>query len=366
MERKNKGLSDNSGETALNMTFIIALLAVIVLLMALVIGMFFIVLNDFAAKDGDGSAKKPSAVTTVSPDGPSTPVISDKNALFPTKESRSSYKIGTSSAVVTLSGDDFIKSNNTILVKLESDSMTSIVEKNADAKMYPASMTKVMTLVVACEQVTDLSKKLTVTEEIAKYASDQGGSGVGLKVGESYSIEDLLYLVIYKSDTIACLLLANDIAGSEAAFVAMMNQKVAYLGLTGTNFANCTGLYDPNNYSTCRDIASIMAYALDNEMALKCLTSFTGRPMTVGGVPCTFYSAWYSERFDDNPKLSTVTVKGGKTGYIDESGMSLVSYAVGKNGEKYINVIVGQPKGSGLSEDISTSEVKKIYNTHAK
>ncbi|MBO5845022.1 MAG: D-alanyl-D-alanine carboxypeptidase, partial [Clostridia bacterium] len=255
-----------------------------------------------------------------------------------------------------------------ILVKVGADSLVSIVEKNADAKMYPASMTKVMTLVVACERVTDLDKKLEVTAEIAKFAEDNDGSGAGLKVGESYTVKDLLYLISYKSDTIASMLIAEHIAGSEMAFVSLMNEKAQQLGLNGTHFANCTGLYHEENYSTCRDIATIMAYALDNEMAFKVLSSYEGYAMTVGGVDCKFYSGWYSgkARFADNPRLSTVTVKAAKTGYIDESGISLVSYAVGKDGSKYINVIVGQPKGSGLTESMSTAEVKLIYNTYAK
>ena len=313
----------------------------------------------------DSKEEAKSSTQSTDQDGPSTPVISNTTPLYPTKETRTSYKINTASNVTTLVGDDFIKSNNTILVKLDANGMSSIVEKNADAKMFPASMTKVMTLIIACERVTDLSKKLTVDDETARYAYEQGGSGAGLKAGESYRVEDLLYLISYKSDTIASITIAEHIAGSEEAFVTLMNEKAQALGLTGTRFANCTGLYNENNYSTCRDIASIMAYALDNELAFRILSSFRGREMTVGGVDCTFYCAWYSERFSDNPKLKTVTVKAGKTGYIDESGMSLVSYAIGADGQKYINVIVGKPKGSGISESISTSEVKKIYNTYA-
>ena len=314
------------------------------------------------AKPSDDDPK----TTTSAP--PFEDVIVNTTPLFPTSETRSSYKITTSQSVTTLSGDDFIKSNNTILVKVSDGALTSIVEKDADAKMFPASMTKVMTLIVACERVTDLSKKLTVDAEVAQFAYEQGGSGAGLVADESYKVEDLLYLISYKSDTIASILIAEHIAGSEEAFVALMNEKAQKLGLTGTHFANCTGLYNENNYSTCRDIASIMAYALDNELAYKCLSSYRGRSMKVGGVDCTFYSTWYSGsgRFSDNPKLKTVTVRAAKTGYIDESGMSLVSYATGADGEKYINVIVGKPKGSGLSESMSTSEVKKIYNTYAK
>lgn len=366
MEMKKK--SDSSSRYGL-----LVILVAVTLVLVIAFSAFFIAFsvakgdthkndrgNTSTREDKNSNQNDNSDKTT---DRPSRPVSG--NLLFPTIETRESYKITTSPSVVTLT-DDFIKSNNTILVKVTDSSLTSIAEKGADQKMYPASMTKVMTLIVACENVKDLSKKLTVTEEMALYAEKQGGSGAGLRVGESYSVEDLLYLVAYQSDTIACLLLATDIAGNEAAFVDMMNAKVRAIGLSGTHFANCTGLFDEQNYSTCRDIASIMAYALDNSMAYKCLSSYTGRPMTVGGVDCIFYAGWYSQRFKDKPKLKTVTVKAGKTGYIDESGVSLVSYAESADGARYINVIVGRPKGSGLSETLSTEEVKKIYNTYAK
>lgn len=354
-------------------SFLVVLIVTFVLLVALAVGLVVVMNGEFDRPSNGGSGggkggKDKTEQTTSSTTKPSLPAGVNTTPLFPTNETRDSYKISTAADVVTLTDDNFIKSNNTILVKVGTDSLVSVVEKNADAKMYPASMTKVMTLIVACERVTDLDKKLEVSAEIAKFAEDNDGSGAGLKVGESYTVKDLLYLISYKSDTIASLLIAEHIAGSEAAFVDLMNQKVQSLGLTGTHFANCTGLYHAENYSTCRDIATIMAYALDNEMAFGVLSSYTGYKMTVGGVDCTFYSGWYSgrARFADNPRLSTVTVKAAKTGYIDESGISLVSYAVGKDGSKYINVIVGKPKGSGLTESMSTSEVKLIYNTYAK
>ncbi len=358
---KNNKLRDSLLYGEVNGSFISVVAATLALL--LIASVFTLIFMPKNAKSDIGDDEDKPKVTTGD-----VPVNVNTTPLFPTNETRSSYKISTSGSVTTLSGDDFIKSNNTILVKVGADSLTSIVEKNADAKMYPASMTKVMTLIVACERVTDLTAKLTVDAEVAQYAYEQGGSGAGLVAGESYKVEDLLYLISYKSDTIASILIAEYIAGSEEEFVELMNQKARELGLSGTHFANCTGLYNKENYSTCRDIASIMAYALDNELAFKCLSSYRGRSMKVGGEDCTFYSGWYSgrDRFSDNPKLKTVTVKAAKTGYIDESGVSLVSFAVGADGEKYINVIVGKPKGSGLSESMSTDEVKKIYNTYAK
>lgn len=364
---------DKSGKNEvtieIKMSFLIVLIVTFVLLISLTVG-FFVVMNleSDSHSGSNGGGRDKVTQTTTGNKLPSVPAGSDTTPLFPTNETRESYKISTAADVVTLTDDSFIKSNNTILVKVGADSLVSVVEKNADTKMYPASMTKVMTLIVACERVTDLNKKLEVTAEIAQFAEDNDGSGAGLKAGESYTVEDLLYLISYKSDTIASILIAEHIAGSEAAFVELMNEKAQSLGLVGTHFANCTGLYHAENYSTCRDIATIMAYALDNEMAFRVLSSYTGYKMTVGGVECTFYSGWYSgkARFADNPRLSTVTVKAAKTGYIDESGISLVSYAVGKDGSKYINVIVGKPKGSGLTETMSTAEVKLLYNTYAK
>lgn len=290
--------------------------------------------------------------------------------LYPTVASRDSYKSTKGESVTTLS--DEIKSNNTILVEL--DGYTSIVEKGADEKIYPASMTKVMTLLVICENVTDLSEKLTVTEEMVEYKKKNDGSGENFFAGEALTVKDFIYLIIYDSNTIACQILAEHIAGSEAGLVAMMNAKAQELGLTGTHFTNVTGLYNENHYSTCREIASIMAYAMENPLAKKVLTSFEGYSIQIHNpsdrrtdyTSLKVYTDWYSVRLKDNPKMKTVTVKAGKTGYVDESGVSLVSYAETADGRAYINVIVGKPKGEGLSETVSTSEVKYIYNTYVK
>lgn len=344
-------------------SFLVILFSTLALLIGLVVALF-VVMN--IENDSPSKPKGPSKTTQTA-----TPV--SKTPLFPTKESRSSYNITTSGTVVTIddpNGDGHAP-RNTVLVKVEKDSLTSVVEKGADEKIYPASMTKVMTLLVACENVTDLTKKLTVTKEIADYAVQEEGSGAGLKVGDSYTVEDLLYLIIYQSDTIACKLIAEEVAGSEAAFVEMMNAKATYLGLTGTHFVNCTGLYDPNNYSTCKDIASIMVYALDNEMANKCLTTYTGRPMVVGGVDCTFYSAWYSGSkylgFKDKPKInSSVKIIAGKTGFIDESGFTFVTVSEDRSGQRYVNVTIGKPKGQGYTAELFMADVKKIYSDYAK
>lgn len=350
--------------------FVTILIVTVILLVSFTISLFVVMANESGTSvsndknSGSGSKKDNNtpANVTVNENINTTP-------LYPTTPSRSSYIIGKSDKLVQLTDDSIIKSNNTILVEL--GSFSSIVEKNADQKIYPASMTKVMTLIVACERVTDLNVQLKVTEEVFNYAKNAGGSGFGLEAGDFITVKDALYLIGFESDTIASIMMANYIAGSEAEFVKLMNKKVSELGLSpSTHFSNCTGLHDENNYSTCRDIASIMAYALDNEMVCKTLSAdkntYAYNFKLNGNINAYAICGWYSERFNKSVKLESVTVSAGKTGYIDESGFSLVSYAVGNDGKKYINVIVGKPKGSGITSDISTGEVKMIYNKKEK
>lgn len=380
--------SDSNGTVEIKGSFVVILISTLVLLVGLTVSLFIVMnyeSNSSGGRGDSGGNGGGSKSTSSQTDGPSVTAGLNTTPLFPTKESRTSYKISTSDNVTKLTDDSQIKSNNTILVEVGNNSLVSTVEKNADAKIYPASMTKVMTLLVACERVTDLDTLLTIESEHIDYVvKSNGGSsffGVGDPdlVGEKISVKDALYLISYKSDTIACLLIADYIAGGQDAFVQLMNQKAKDIGLTQTNFVNCTGLYNENHYSTCREIASIMAYAMDNELANSILFSietysfksdkfYTAKDPTKKLTYYLTYPDWYgSDRFNQKTVLDNVTVVAGKTGYVEESGVSLVSVAKDKSdGTLYINVIVGQPKGSGLNEAISTNEVKFIYNTYAK
>lgn len=370
--------SSKSNLLSLNYAFFILLAATAVLLVSLVLALTVMTISD-ASADPNKDNTIDNGGTDSTPIGSGAINVGANNSpLFPTTPSRSSYIIGQAADVKTVSD---IKSENTILIDLES--FTSIAEKNADKKIYPASMTKVMTLLVACENITDLDTMLTIKQEHLDYciqntdASSFFGKEPDL-VGEQISVKDALYLISYRSDTISCLLIAEHVVGSEQAFVELMNKKADDLKLTGTKFMNCTGLYNKDHYSTCREIASIMAYTIENQMAKEILFStdtytFQSSKFYTAADPnkkVTYYPKpeWYSKnvRFNSKVQLETSVVVAGKTGYIDESGVSLVSIAKSDSGKYYINVIVGQPKGSGLDESISTNEVKKIYNTYIK
>ena len=173
------------------------------------------------------------------------------STVYATTPSLSDYIAQSSS--VTQKIDGFIESNNTILVEIGSSTCVSKAEKNPDDRIYPASMTKIMTLVVGCEEVVKqgiaLEELLTVKQEHIDYQTKAGASGnLGFTVGDQITVENLLYLINYRSDTIACLLIAERVAGSEEEFVKLMNNKALAIELNGTHFVNSTGLHNEKDY----------------------------------------------------------------------------------------------------------------------
>jgi D-alanyl-D-alanine carboxypeptidase (penicillin-binding protein 5/6) len=278
------------------------------------------------------------------------------NSLGKTVPRRSSYISRTAANVANISDDRAV--DNVILIDLST--YESIAEKAADTKIYPASMTKVMSLLVACENLKSLTTKLTVSKKYIDYAYQTGGSLFGVQQGDELDTQDLLYLTSYWSDTVAVMMLAEHIAGTEEEFVKLMNAKAHELGLKNTRFDNCTGLFSEDNYTTCREMAAIMAYALEHPLCRELLTSTKPYKIMIDEKPAyTLWSpSWYRERLSNKPTLNTVTVSGGKTGYIPESGHCLVSYAVGtSSGKRYIQVVVVDNKAG--------EDIKYVYNNFA-
>ena len=311
----------------------------------------------------DLGTDEPEPITPTAPSGNEndTPTPgNNKKPSYATVPSRSDYQIPNSASYQTVSGID---SRYTIL--LDMDSYEALAGLNPDTRICPASMTKVMTLLVACENLTSLTDSVTVSQESVTYQANHGASGLSWTGGESLKVEDLLYLIYFRSDTVACLTMADYISGSEAAFVELMNAKAQKLGLKDTHFTNTTGLQIDGEeyYTTCREMAMIMAYAMDNPLAKKVMVQ-SGAWYLPKGAPVEYVRpTWMTDRFGGNGSLDTVTIKAAKTGWESEPGACLVSYAEGKNGKNYINVIVG---GGGLSASKSTSDVKAIYKTYAK
>ncbi|MBQ7338755.1 MAG: D-alanyl-D-alanine carboxypeptidase [Clostridia bacterium] len=240
---------------------------------------------------------------------------------------------------------EFLNSANAILVDVESREI--VAGYDYDMPVYPASMTKIMTLLVACEMLTEeqLTDVITVSAQVVEYMQRQGASGVGFSAGEELTIRDLLYAVALESDGIAAAQLAIYLAGSEENFVALMNAKAEEMGLISTTFKNCTGLHHDEHISTCREIASIMLAALENEQVKTLLSAKTYDTTTKvypNGV--TFLSTYYnvvdSLRKSGIPyQPSTGTIIMAKTGLTDEAKYCLATaYERAIDGKQYVVV----------------------------
>ncbi len=237
---------------------------------------------------------------------------------------------------------------NIVLADLTAGTVTATYR--ADASIYPASMTKVMTLIVAVENLPSresLQDTVTISKEVYDEMVRQGSSGIGFDVGERLTVEALLYALILESDGIAACELARYIAGSESAFVALMNRKAADMGLQNTHFENATGLHHADHRSTVREIASIMAYAMDMALCRRVMTAETYNAIATqeSGRSFTYYfkHGLLVKNFESNAahQPDGLTVLAGKTGYVPESGYCLVTYAESADGKGYVCVTAG-------------------------
>ncbi len=245
-----------------------------------------------------------------------------------------------------------------------------IASRKADETIYPASMTKIMTLIVVAENLPNdacLKDIITISDEVYEEMKRQGASGIGMVAGEKISVESLIYALMLKSDGIAACELARYVAGSEEDFVELMNQKAEKMGLTGTHFMNPTGLYHANHTSTARDIASIMAYAMNMSLCRRVLLtkSYNAPFTTTDGQNKSYYlyhnlTVTLFEKYQPN-QPTTVTVLAGKTGFTDESRYCLVTYAETTDGHGYVCVTAESESYATCIEDYIT-----IYNTYAK
>ena len=213
-----------------------------------------------------------------------------------------------------------------------------VAQKQPDKQAYPASITKMMTLLVAVENTEDFDSTYEMPFEILNEMYIQGASVAGFKTGEKVTVTDLLYGCILPSGADATIGLANHLSGSETAFVELMNDRCHQLGLKNTHFENTSGLHGGKHYSTCTDMAVILMAAMQDPTCREvlCAVEYTTAktPENPDGIPLT--STMFSRMYGDEPQGATVI--GGKTGYTTEAGHTMASYAVGDEGHENVFV----------------------------
>jgi len=251
------------------------------------------------------------------------------------KNTDGKYEYSEAAKVDYLSGEN-MQSSNAILVDIVNK--TIIGQVDYKARINPASMTKVLTILVAAEHVESIKDKVKISIEATDFAYKNDCSSVGFAVDEEVTIEDLFYGTILSSGGDAASQLAMYVAGSQDEFVEMMNEKCKELGISKTtHFTNTVGIYNENHYSTCYDMAIIMNAALDNEF---CKSVMSAKKYTTSesvehpnGIEI---SNWFLRRIEDKDAGGNVLC--AKTGYVVQSGNCAVSYMEKDNGNKYICV----------------------------
>ena len=378
--RKNLPKSNSEGVFCL---WMILLTIFEIILVAVVLSRSFEAVTPPATPPPSNGEQNTENTPPVGDPAPSNPVFAAGTTIqLPTSDA--------SSATVTTE----IGSQYAALIDTESGKI--LAGKNADTKFAPASMTKVMTLIVACEMLneSDLDREVIMTDEILRYVSSGAYYGTGraaYEPGLKTKMKDLLYGIGVESFsdctvmTVASLCPAATVEESERLFVERMNQKVKDMGLANTHFDNVAGHEGENNYSTASDMAAIMSYALQcplikDILSAKTYDYYVWRLEDDGVTYARWTYHFYSTLFNANPQnssrikayeshyqktfsLSGATFGGGKTGSLGEGKVytySLVSYAV-KDGKIYVLVTGETQQAYAVMND-----AKILYDTYVK
>jgi len=255
---------------------------------------------------------------------------------------------------------DFSTLYSTNAVLLNVDTGSVLAEKGSNEKIYPASLTKIMTALLTVEHISDLDQHYQLPADIFQTLYVQNASMAGFLPDEQVSFRDLLYGALLPSGAECCVAFADYIAGSESAFIDLMNRKAAELGMNNTHFCNSTGLHDPDHYSTVQDLAVLLKYALNNQDFLDVFTSSSY---------CTSSTVQHPDGFTmqstlfNNLESSAVNggeILGGKTGYTQEAQLCLASLA-SVNHSRYI-LVTAHAAGSTKTEPFHIHDAINVYN----
>lgn len=224
-------------------------------------------------------------------------------------------------------------------ILVDAETGTILFEKNADQRMAPASMSKIMTAYVVFKNLTEGRLALTDDLLVSEKAWRMQGSKMWIEVGERVTVDNLLHGLIIQSGNDAAVALAEGIAGSEEAFARLMNEQAVAWGLTDTNFRNSTGWPDPEHYTTARDLA-VMARHLIQDFPefykIYSIREFTWANIT---------------QQNRNPLLGRgLGVDGIKTGHTEEAGYCLAASGV-QDGQRLILIVFGLPDEKTRAEE---------------
>ncbi len=243
-------------------------------------------------------------------------------------------------------------SENMILYNL--NDKVVINEKNSNERTSIASLTKIMTLIVAIEQIDDIKEKVTLDTVIFEGLKEANASVAGFKVGQVVTYEDLLYGVFLPSGADATNALAYNLTDGIDNYVELMNKKALELNLKNTHFVNTSGLDIENHYSTVSDVSKILLYSLENKTFKKI---FETKQYLTSDKSLTFYSTM--QKLLNVYNIDADFLIGGKTGYTYDAGLCLASVAYDSKND--INYMLVTTKAPITTKELAVKDAKTIY-----
>lgn len=261
---------------------------------------------------------------------------------------------------ITLDGE--IHSAHAILVDLASNKV--LFQKASAERIFPASMTKIMTAIVAIENMPNLEDSIVLKEDMFAELNTQNASMAGFKPNEQVKLIDLLYGTMLPSGAEASIGIAEHVFGSQQVFVAAMNQKAKELGMKETHYTNVTGLHDENHYTTAKDMAILLQYAWANDTFKQIFTTkrHSTTPTNLHTTGITFVSTMFQKM--RTSEFAGGEILGGKTGYTAEAGLCLASLAV-KDAKSYI-LVTAEAGGNPKSEQYNITDAFRIYGEYLR
>ena len=291
--------------------------------------------------------------------------MSVENFLTGTDENRQGGAEHASDYLDSSTDDEnvFLDSESAILVNLDTGEV--VAARTPDEQIYPASMTTVLTLLVANEQMEDRTGTFTITQDITDHVWQNDLSAVCWSIGEAVTVEDMEYGTILPSGADAAIGLARYAAGSEEKLVELMNNKIKEMGLSdGAHFTNVTGMHEEDEHCTVTDMAMIMKAAVEYQHTLDVMRTGEYRTSHTLQHPEGVY---FFNLFLDRTQVAEAegTLKGNvicaKTGFTNESRNCAVTYYISASGAHYVCVTA---KGSG-SRRVVQDHIN-LYNTYAR
>lgn len=224
-----------------------------------------------------------------------------------------------------------------MLINLDDDSYPVVAQKNIDERLYPASLTKIVTAMVTLENVKDVSVKTKMSQAAYDASVGTGAQVAGITVGEELSVDTLLYLTMVHSACDACEVLAEFVGGTKENFVKMMNDWVKKVGCNDTNFTNPSGLHDDNHYTTARDMSKITLAALKNANFVKysTTTEYEYKGYTLPHTNLMLHPGYVTYYYE--------YAQGIKTGSTEQAEYNVIVKA-SKDGYNYLAIVMRSPQ----------------------